>query len=62
MSNDTRDIILNQVPVVPIAIFGPESLTLREVDPHKRNVFEIRYLIRSILGFTIMDKVRNNVK
>ena len=42
----------------PIATYGAESWTLRKADHQKLQVFEMRCL-RTILGVTIMDKIRN---
>ena len=48
---------IHQLLIFPIAIYGSESWTLREVEPHKLGVFKMSFPM-SILGVTIMDKVK----
>ena len=45
--------------ILPIATYGSESWALRKADCRKLEVFEMRCL-RSILGVTLLDKIRND--
>ena len=44
--------------ILPIAIYGAESWTLRQADKCQLDTFEMRCL-RVILGVSLMDKIRN---
>ena len=44
--------------ILPIAIYGAESWTLRQADKRQLDTFEMRCL-RVILGVSLMDKIRN---
>ena len=44
--------------ILPIAIYGAESWTLRQADKRQLNTFEMRCL-RVILGVSLMDKIKN---
>ena len=44
--------------IVPIAIYGAESWTLRQADTRQLESFEMRCL-RVILGVRLMDRVKN---
>ena len=44
--------------ILPIAIYGAESWTLRQADKRQLDTFEMRCL-RVIFGVSLMDKIRN---
>ena len=46
--------------IVPIVLYGTETWGLRESERKKFNVFEMRCM-RSMIGVTLRDRVRNTV-